>query len=68
MRGAALTAALMALICSGCGQKGALYLPDKGATVITSPPASEPAPAPAAPAPAPKPKDPQDNSQPPAPR
>jgi len=64
----AVTAALAAVLLSGCGQKGALYLPDKGATVITSPPAAEPAPPPAAPAPAPKAKDPQDDPQSPPPR
>jgi predicted small lipoprotein YifL len=32
--------AAFALALSGCGQKGPLYLPDKGAQVVTSPPAA----------------------------
>ena len=41
---AAGAAALSAL--ASCGQKGALYLPDKNASVVTSaPPASQPTPA-----------------------
>jgi predicted small lipoprotein YifL len=44
---------------AGCGQKGALYLPDKNASVVTRPAASN-TPAPAAqPAPAPAPGTPQ---------
>jgi predicted small lipoprotein YifL len=41
------------VIAAGCGQKGALYLPDKNASVVTRPagattstPAAQPAPAP----------------------
>jgi predicted small lipoprotein YifL len=46
--------ALAALAAGGCGQKGPLYLPDKGARVVTSPPAaSQPQPAAAPPATAP---------------
>jgi predicted small lipoprotein YifL len=43
----------LALTLSGCGQKGPLYLPDKGGQVVTSPPAAAPAAgsAPAQPAP-----------------
>ena len=58
-------AALLAT--SGCGQKGPLYLPDKGAAVVTSapaagqakpaPPATAPAAAPATPKPEDKDKD-----------
>jgi predicted small lipoprotein YifL len=64
---------LAALVLAGCGQKGALYLPDKSGTVVTSP-----APAPQQSAPsdstpsavpsqstAPKKADPDDDSQPP---
>ena len=47
----ALTACA-ALLLAGCGQKGPLYLPDKGGTVVTRAPAQ--APAPAAPSAAPK--------------
>ena len=58
-----------ALLAVGCGQKGALYLPDKNARVITTPaapptpaqPAPEP-PTPATPAP-PEPTDKDDDSQ-----
>jgi predicted small lipoprotein YifL len=44
-----LPAVAVALILAGCGQKGPLYLPDKGGQVVTSPaaaPASAPAQAP----------------------
>ncbi len=58
-----------ALLAAGCGQKGALYLPDKNAQVITTPAApSVPAqsapqpPTPATPAP-PEPTDKDDDSQ-----
>jgi predicted small lipoprotein YifL len=43
MRGAArawLTAAGAALLTCACGQKGPLYLPDKGGTVVTRTPAA----------------------------
>jgi predicted small lipoprotein YifL len=43
MRGAArawLIAAGAALLACACGQKGPLYLPDKGGTVVTSKPAA----------------------------
>jgi predicted small lipoprotein YifL len=36
-------AAALALALAGCGQKGPLYLPDKGGTVVTTPPQSAPA-------------------------
>jgi predicted small lipoprotein YifL len=39
-------------VVAGCGQKGALYLPDKNASVVTRPAGSN-NPAPAQPAPAP---------------
>ena len=48
--------ALAALAAGGCGQKGPLYLPDKGGRVVTSAPAAtqaQPAPPAAAPAAAP---------------
>jgi len=45
--------ALAALAAGGCGQKGPLYLPDKGGRVVTSAPAATQAqPAPPATAPA----------------
>jgi predicted small lipoprotein YifL len=47
--GRLLPAVAIALILAGCGQKGPLYLPDKGGQVVTSPaaaPASPPAQAP----------------------
>ena len=64
-------AGAVALLLAGCGQKGALYLPDKNAQVVTTaaaPPVPEQsapsAPAtPAAPAPPPKPTDQNDDSQ-----
>ena len=63
-----LAGGLVALL-AGCGQKGALYLPDKNAQVVTTPAAS-PVPAQSAPAPPtpatpaqPKPTDKNDDSQ-----
>jgi len=51
---------LAALLLAGCGQKGALYLPDKKGAVVTSAPASAaPAPPPATAQPK-KPTDPDD--------
>ena len=35
-------AAALALALAGCGQKGPLYLPDQGGTVVTTPPQSAP--------------------------
>jgi len=35
-----------ALVLAGCGQKGPLYLPEKGGAVVTTPPATTPAPPP----------------------
>jgi len=53
-----------ALLLAGCGQKGALYLPDKNAQVVTTP-AAQSTPAPSTPATvAPqKPTDKNDDSQ-----
>ena len=45
-----LLAAGAALLC-GCGQKGPLYLPDKGGAVVTPPVPAGTAPAQSAPAP-----------------
>jgi predicted small lipoprotein YifL len=51
----ALIAATLAL--AGCGQKGPLYLPEKGGAVITAPAAAPPAPGqPSQPSPAPQPQ------------
>jgi predicted small lipoprotein YifL len=47
------------ILVAGCGQKGALYLPDKNASVVTRPAAAEsnnPAPAQPAATPAPQPQ------------
>ena len=72
LRPAAAAAAILAL--GGCGQKGPLYLPEKGAAVVrppaatpsTAPAASPPGAAPAAgegsPAAPPEPKKPDDDS------
>ena len=64
-----ILAGAVTLLLAGCGQKGALYLPDKNAQVVTTPAASPvPAqssrapPTPATPAP-PKPTDKNDDSQ-----
>jgi predicted small lipoprotein YifL len=64
-----MLAGAVTLLLAGCGQKGALYLPDKNAQVVTTPAASpvpaqtSPAPpTPATPAP-PKPTDKNDDSQ-----
>jgi predicted small lipoprotein YifL len=43
---AACAAASAALALSACGQKGPLYLPEKGGAVVTSPAATAPAPPP----------------------
>jgi predicted small lipoprotein YifL len=61
-------AASAALVLAGCGQKGPLYLPGKGGTVVTAPaeappppapqPQSTPGPPPEAPAGSPPPKKP----------
>ena len=45
----ALPLACTLLLLAGCGQKGALYLPDKNATVVTSAPATGAPPPPATP-------------------
>lgn len=63
-----MLAGAVTLLLAGCGQKGALYLPDKNAQVVTTPaapPPAQPAPAPPTPAtPAPlKPTDENDDSQ-----
>jgi len=68
-RAGRLLAGGAALLAAGCGQKGALYLPDRNTQVITTP-AAPPAPAqpapqpptPATPAP-PEPTDKDDDSQ-----
>ena len=61
MRRGWLLLALAALAAGGCGQKGPLYLPDKGGKVVTSaPPAGSPA-SPSAPKPADKDKDQDQN-------
>jgi hypothetical protein len=79
MRGGWPLLALTALAAGGCGQKGPLYLPDKGARVVTSapataeaqpappatPPESAAPPAPAAPKPDDKDKTQDQDSQPP---
>jgi predicted small lipoprotein YifL len=65
-----ILAGAVALLLAGCGQKGALYLPDKNAQVVTTaaapPVPAESAPSapatPATPAP-PKPTDKNDDSQ-----
>ena len=54
-----MLAGAVTLLLAGCGQKGALYLPDKNAQVVTTPAAP---PTPATPAP-PKPTDKNDDSQ-----
>jgi predicted small lipoprotein YifL len=56
-----ILAGALTLLLAGCGQKGALYLPDKNAQVVTTPAAPAP-PTPATPAP-PKPTDKNDDSQ-----
>jgi predicted small lipoprotein YifL len=61
----ALPLACTLLLLAGCGQKGALYLPDKNATVVTSVPATgAPPPPPPATPPAKKTGD-QDGDAPP---
>ncbi|HEY6923659.1 MAG TPA: lipoprotein [Steroidobacteraceae bacterium] len=62
-----------AFVVAGCGQKGALYLPDKNASVVTRPAGAEsnnPAPAQPAPAPSqqPRSKDNDDSSGPSKPK
>ena len=70
MKGASwLLAGGAALLLTGCGQKGALYLPDKSAQVVTTaavppePAQSAPAPSPPATAAPQKPSDKNDDSQ-----
>jgi predicted small lipoprotein YifL len=65
-----MLAGAVTLLLAGCGQKGALYLPDKNAQVVTTPAASSPPPAQSAPPPPtpatvapPKPTDENDDSQ-----
>ena len=58
-----LLLAFAALAAGGCGQKGPLYLPDKGGKVVTSPPAADTSPAaPATPASKPTDKDKEDQN------
>jgi predicted small lipoprotein YifL len=59
-----LMAAGAALIACACGQKGPLYLPDKGGTVVTSTPAQPTTPASATPKTGDKDKDPDQDQQP----
>ena len=64
MRRTAILAAGAALLATGCGQKGPLYLPDQNAAVVTAP-AAEPEPAPPQPAPpnSPQPKKTDDQGE-----
>ena len=57
-RAAAWLAASVALALAGCGQKGPLYLPEKGGAVVTSPATAPPAPPPAPTAPGQPPQPP----------
>ena len=57
-----ILAGAVALLLAGCGQKGALYLPDKNAQVVTTA-AAPPAPATPATSAAPAPTDQNDDSQ-----
>ena len=63
---AALTVSAVLLL-GGCGQKGPLYLPEKSATAVTTPP-SPPAPVPAGqpqqPSPTPQPQSPPESPAP----
>jgi predicted small lipoprotein YifL len=59
MRAPVLISLGVLVLLAACGQKGALYLPDKNAAVVTSPAATAPATAPA-PAANPTPKKPGD--------
>jgi predicted small lipoprotein YifL len=59
MRAPVLISLGVLVLLAACGQKGALYLPDKNAAVVTSPAATAPASAPA-PAENPAPKKPGD--------
>ena len=63
-RASRLLAGGAALLLAGCGQKGALYLPDKNTQVVTTP-AAQSTPAPSTPASAApqKPTDKNDDSQ-----
>ena len=61
MRWLALSGCLLALLLAACGQKGALYLPDRKGAVVTSAPATT---APAPPAATPQPKKPGDPDDP----
>ena len=57
-------AAMTLLVLAGCGQKGPLYLPEKGGTVVTAPAASAPAAGPETPAPYGQPPEPAPAPQP----
>ena len=61
-RATGILAGAVALLLAGCGQKGALYLPDKNAQVVTTA-AAPPAPATPATSAAPAPTDQNDDSQ-----
>ncbi|HXY96521.1 MAG TPA: lipoprotein [Steroidobacteraceae bacterium] len=65
MRRGWLLLALAAAAAGGCGQKGPLYLPDKGGKVVTSAP---PANTSASPAPKPTDKDQDQDQNPPPPK
>lgn len=59
-------AASTALVLAGCGQKGPLYLPEKGGTVVTAPTEAPPPPAPQPQStPGPPPESPASNPPPP---
>ena len=61
-RATGILAGAVALLLAGCGQKGALYLPDKNAQVVTTA-AAPPAPATPATSAAPAPTDQNDDPQ-----
>jgi len=63
MLAAAILAAAV-LLTAGCGQKGPLYLPEKGAVLVKAPPAAtSPAASPPAPAASPVPPTPRRDSK-----
>jgi len=73
MRHAGWIAIAAALLLTGCGMKGPLYLPEKNAQVVTTPAAAAPAAtppaseAPAQPNPTPRKRDDKDQDSPPPP-
>ncbi len=64
MRALTLGGCIVALLLGGCGQKGALYLPDSKGAVVTSAPATAVPPPPAATPQPKKPGDPDDPDDP----